>query len=223
MITGIFIQIPTFTGLKLMSQPSLWQEQQLSADYAELCNALYERELRTLSLVQVKSVEAIQGRLKSLPYYVKRTAHLMTQAQSPLMLDAQNASWSAKQGASMPLTGQDPKAVWQWYQSFNIVPGLVVPVLIDNRIMIDCVDRIDSENNRFHTNANGWFTEERVSLAKNSKSIRLLKPNKKVLSAACAGHRWGQKGALRPQIPSMRELLLSCAINWRNFKRPVAF
>lgn len=206
-----------------MSQASLWQEQQLSADYAELCNALYERELRTLSLVNIKSVESIQGRLKSLPYYVKRTAHLMTQAQSPLVLDAQNASWSAKQSASIPLTGQEREVIWQWYQSFNVVPGLVVPVLVNNTLMIDCVDRVDTNHNRFHTNANGWFTAERVLSTYTSESIRLLKSNKKVLSAACAGHRWGQKGVLRPQIPSMRELLLSCAINWRNFKRPIAF
>lgn len=206
-----------------MSQPSLWQEQQLSADYAELCNALYERELRTLSLVTVKSAEAIQGRLKSLPYYVKRTAHLMIQAQSPLMLDVQNASWSAKQSTAMPLTGQTPADVWQWYQSFNVVPGLVVPVLTGNKIIIDCVDRVDSENNRFHTNASGWFTQERVLAITSQDSPRLLKSNKKVFSAACSGHCWGQKGILRPQIPSMRELLLSCAINWRNFKRPIAF
>lgn len=206
-----------------MSQPSLWQEQQLSADYAELCNALYERELRALALAKVKTVESIQGRLKSLPYYVNRTAHLMTQAQSPLMLDTQNASWSAKQSASIPLTGQSPEEVWLWYQSISIVPGLVVPVLTDNRIMIDCVDRVDHENNRFHTNANGWFTKERILEIQPLQSSRLLKPNKKVFSAACSGHRWGEKGALRPHIPLMRELLLSCAINWRNFKRPVSF
>lgn len=205
-----------------MTQVSLWQEQPQSAEYAELCNALYERELRILSLAEIQTAKGLQGRLKSLPYYVKRTAHLMTQVQTPLSLDVQNASWSAKQTRLLPMTGQSPDAVWQWYDSVNIIPGLVVPILFDGYIAIDCVDRIDPEKKRFHTNANGWFTAERVISATHEFPL-LLKPNKKVMSAACAGHQWGQSGVLRPKVLTMRELLLSCTINWRNFKRPVVF
>lgn len=201
-----------------MSQVSLWQDEQQSAQYAELCNALYERELRALASIETTSLHSIQGRLKSLSYYVKRTAHLMTQAQTPLELDVQNASWSAKQTKLMPLTGQLADDIWQWYQSFTILPGLVVPIQLSDRIVIDSVDRIDHDNHRFRTNAYGWFNYQRV--VDEVDSVKLLKPNKKIMSSACAGHCWCPKGAIRPMIPSMRELLLSCSINWRNFKRP---
>ena len=204
-----------------MSQVSLWQEHQKSAEYAELCNALYERELRILAIADTKEIKALQGRLKSLPYYVKRTAHLMTQVVSPLELDVQNASWGSKQNKTMPLTEQVPSDVWQWYQSQAIVPGLIVPIRLETKIVLDSVDRVDAVNNRFRTNAHGWFNKERV-LANSDQAV-LLKPNKKVMVAGCAGHTWSANGPLRPIIPSMRELLLSCAINWRNFKRPLTF
>lgn len=204
-----------------MTQTSLWQAQQLSAEYAELCNALYERELRILANSDIDSVPAIQGRIKSLTYYINRTAHLMTQQASPLQLDVQNASWSAKQTTKMPLTGQNPADVWLWYMSFSIPHGLIVPILYANNIVLDSIDRIEPSKNRFRTNKHGWFTETRM--LENNESFRLLKPNKKVMSAACAGHCWHSSGSARPIMPSLRELLLSCAINWRNFKQPVVF
>ena len=204
-----------------MSQASLFQAHQQSASYFELCNALYERELRALALVETASAKGLQGRLKSLPYYVKRTADLMTQAETPLDLDIQNASWSSKQSNKIPLTGQDGEDIWAWYQSITILPGLVVPVLKDNKIYLDSIDRIDSENQRFRGNAYGWFDQTRVESA-NLTQPCLLKPNKKVMAAACAGHVWSATGKLRPQIPTLRELLLSCSVNWRNFKRPLA-
>jgi hypothetical protein len=202
-----------------MSQVSLWQSQQQSAQYAELCDALYERELQLLANASVASVTGLQARLKSLPYYIKRTAHLMTEIESPMDLDVQNATWSSKQMKLIPLASQLPEEVWQWYQNINLLPGLVVPIALRNKIVIDSVDRIDNESSRFRTSAFGWFDQQR---AINDLSIRLLKPNKKVMMAACSGHCWGQAGMLRPSIPSMRELLLSCSINWKNFKRPIA-
>jgi hypothetical protein len=201
-------------------QTSLWQGDYQSANFAELCNALYERELRLLSESPMPSAESIQGRLKSLPHYIKRTAHSMLQVQTPLKLDVQNASWSAKQGLQMPLSGQDVESVIKWYLSINLHHGLVVPIATDSAILLDSIDRIDIEQQRFRTNAHGWFylsTEE-----KKTTAGQLLKPNKKVMTAACSGHCWLNAHRSNPVIPSLRELLLSCAINWRNFKQPLA-
>ena len=218
-----------------MTQASLWQEQQESAHYAELCNALYERELRLLANADISSVQTVQSRLKGLPHYISRTAHLMTESESPLVLDVQNASWSAKQSSKMPLNGQEFERVCAWYLSIKLSLGLVVPVMLTDHIILDCVDRIEHDNQRFRTNVSGWFylnkvnnlnkvnpINEQSGNSTHQKNIsQLLKPNKKVMLAACAGHRWHRNGKLRPVIPSLRELLLSCSIDWRNFKRPL--
>ena len=200
-------------------QTSLWQEEYPSADFAELCNALYERELRQLSEFTTSSVPAIQGRLKSLPHYIKRTAYSMLQAKTPLTIDVQNASWSAKQGLHMPLSGQDLASVNQWYLSIHLHHGLVVPIATTSTILLDSVDRIDIEKQRFRTNVHGWFCLSADS--NDNTNGQLLKPNKKVMAAACSGHSWLNDHKANPVIPSLRELLLSCAINWRNFKQPL--
>jgi len=202
-------------------QTSLWHEDYQSADFAELCNALYERELRLLSEISNASVQSIQGRLKSLPHYIKRTAHSMLQAQVPFELDVQNASWSAKQGVHMPLSGQDIASVNKWYLSISLHHGLVVPIATDSTILLDSIDRIDLKQQRFRTNAHGWFY---LSTSEECKTNgQLLKPNKKVMTAACSGHCWLNAKRANPIIPTLRELLLSCAINWRNFKQPLPF
>ena len=138
-------------------QTSLWQGDYQSADFAELCNALYERELRLLSESPKASTEAIQGRLKSLPHYIKRTAYSMLQVETPLELDIQNASWSAKQGSKIPLSGQENESVNDWYLSMKLNHGLVVPIATDSTILLDSIERIDIEQQRFRTNAHGWF------------------------------------------------------------------
>ena len=208
----------------MTEQTSLWQNEQQSIDFAELCTALYERELGLLAKAPTSSAPALQARLKSLPYYVKRTAHLMLQTQTPLNLDVQNATWSAKQGAHMPLSDQDIESVNEWYLSAKLTHGLVVPVACDSYIALDSIDRIDNDNHRFRTNAHGWFylLDHKLKPETQAK-IRLLKPNKRVMTAACSGHSWLNDHKTNPVIPTLRELLLSCAINWRNFKRPVNF
>jgi hypothetical protein len=207
----------------MTEQTSLWQNeqhQQQSSDFAELCNALYERELSMLAQMSVSSPQAIQGRLRSLPHYIKRTAHLMMQTQSPLTLDVQNASWSAKQGLHIPLSHQELASVNQWYLSITLSHGLVVPIDCGTHIALDSIDRIDADKQRFRTNAHGWFNLSE-NIQPSGNSARLLKPNKKTMVAACTGHRWLNDHKANPVIPSLRELLLSCAINWQNFKKPL--
>ena len=202
----------------MAEQVSFWQEQEQLPELAELCCALYERELQLLTQLENSSVSLLQGKIKSLPYYVKRTAHLMAKTFTPLELDIQNATWSAKQGANMPLAGQDITTVNAWYLSISIEPGLVVPIASHTHVLLDSIDRIDHVNQRFRTNLHGWFNLTENS--ENNKNIRLLKPNKRVMTAACTGHAWLNNQKINPVIPTLRELLLSCAIDWRNFKRP---
>ena len=215
-----------------MSQSSLWQIQTDSGDFAELCNGLYQREINSIAKGHFTSAHSVQVRLQSLSYYINRTAHAMTQViaqgRSPLKLDYQNASWSAKQSNKMPLLGQETeqehKEVNAWYLDKGICIGLVVPVLLIDHIIIDCIDRIDIDNQRLRTNVGGWFslaTEKSKTEPVNIKK-QLLKPNRKIMSSACAGHCWQGDSKQLPIIPSLRELLLSCSINWKNFKKPLA-
>lgn len=204
----------------MTEQTSLWKGEQQTSDYSEFCNALYERELHTLANAENISIASLQGRLKSLPYYINRTARLMMGCTTPLMLDIQNASWSAKQGTTMPLSGQDEETVKQWYRKTELKHGLVVPIVHDNHIALDCIDRVDIEKSRFRTNIHGWFSYAEASSESNA-SYRLLKPNKRVMSAACAGHSWVNNHQSIPVMPTLRELLISCTINWSNFKKTV--
>lgn len=219
-----------------MTQSSFWQKQTDTGDFAELCNGLYQREIHLIAKGNYANVQTVQARLKSLPYYITRTAHAMTQVLeqglSPLQLDSQNASWAVKQGKKIPLSGQETEQerdrALAWYRQKEISIGLVVPILLDDHIIIDCIDRIDSDKQRLRTNIGGWFslTSDDPVNSVVDKDIainkHLLKPNKKIMASACAGHCWQSSGIQRPIIPSLRELLLSCSINWKNFKKPLA-
>lgn len=214
-----------------MSQNTLWQTDKQNNDFAELCNALYEREIYLLAHAEVTSITNMQGRLKSLPHYISRTANRMVYVNelglSPLSLDVQNATWSAKQASKLSVLAQNEQDVFSWYlalikQTNKASLGLIVPILKADHIVLDSIDRIDTEKKRIHTNVSGWFSLKEHNV---NHSSQLLKPTKKVMLAACAGHQWQSctnTTKLRPMIPSLRELLISCAIDWKNFKRPLA-
>jgi hypothetical protein len=215
-----------------MMQTSLWQEKISDNDFAELCNGLYEREVRALATLDNADVLVLQGRLKSLNHYIVRTAHVMLNIEekglTPLILDVQNASWSAKQSQSQPTFAQSEEEIKNWYTSLihekgGSITGLVVPLLVNGQITLDSIDRIDTEKTRVRTNIAGWFSPLKSKVSESKPEIELVKANKKVMIAACAGHRWQDKHnttnhrmvKLRPHIPTLRELLLSCAINWK--------
>jgi len=204
-----------------MTQKTLWQQQQQSVNYAELCNALFERELRLLANTECTAPQTVQGRLKSLSYYINRIALLMTQSDSPLQLDIQNAVWQAKQSSKLPLSGQETENVNTWYLSINLPLGLIIPVLANGYIFLDCIDRVDNEKQRIRTYISGWFYLSNAEKQTHPK-VKLLKPNKKVMLAACSGHLWQGSKKMRPIIPSLQGLLLSCSINWNNFKEPLS-
>jgi len=207
----------------MVTQALLWQSAQQSSDFAELCNALYERELMTLARHEYTAESGMQSRIKSLPHYVKRTAFALLNAETPLDLDVQNASWSAKQASTLPsisqLSAYNEKVI-AWYIKQPLMHGLVVPIALKSHIVLDSIDRVDFEQQRFRTNVYGWFNLTAGTI--NNYEISLLKPTKKVMTAACAGHRWQNNRKLQPLMPSLRELLLSCTINWRNFRQPRA-
>lgn len=208
-----------------MSQSSLWQTNQQNNDFAEICNALYERELSTLANTESPNAQWMQGRLKSLPYYINRTASMMTQVNiqgdSPMVLDVQNASWSSSQAAKLSMAGQSEQEIFSWYLANKLPLGLVVPILVNEHVILDCIDRVESENKKFRTNASGWFSLLANENSKKNNQLKLLKPNRKIMLAACAGHSWQNSKKVSPAIPSLRELLLSCAINWNNFHKVV--
>ena len=214
-----------------MSQNTLWQTNKQNNDFAELCNALYEREVNLLANADITNIQTMQGRLKSLSHYINRTANRMVYvnelALSPLTLDIQNAAWSANQASKLSVLVQNEQDVFSWYltlinQKNKASLGLIVPILKADHIVLDSIDRIDIDKKSIRTNVSGWFSLIETNV---ESSLCLLKPTKKVMLAACAGHRWqGRMNTtkLRPIIPSLRELLISCAIDWKNFKRPLA-
>jgi hypothetical protein len=214
-----------------MTQSSLWQASTETGYFAELCNALYHREINLLAKGRFDDVIAVQSRLQSLPYYITRVAHSMikvvAEGKSPLKLDVQNANWSAKQSSKIPLAGQKTEqelsTVIAWYLQEGISVGLAVPVLLGNHIIVDCIDRVDFDKRKLRTNVGGWFSlvpESSSGIGKVNK--RLLKPNKKIMASACAGHFWQGNHKQDPIMPSLRELLLSCSIDWQNFKKSLA-
>lgn len=184
--------------------------------HAELCNAIYERELALLSYAN-DDAERLRRKLRSLPFYVKKAAWWLIHTNSPLELDPQNASWQAKQRPNPPKQNA-PVALSKWIDQ-HVAPGLPLPVLISNedsiQVRLDSVDRVDYEGQRLHFNRWGWcaFTGESLS----NEPICLLKPTPTIIGAACAGHRWNIHGRLAPAALPLRELLLSALLNWPNF------
>ena len=103
-----------------MAQSSFWNQTHESPAFAELCNALYERELSHLALNPCDNPILLQRKLKSLSHYIKRTASSMLSQDSPISLDLQNASWAAKQVALCPVKDQQLELVSTWFTKNEI-------------------------------------------------------------------------------------------------------
>lgn len=211
-----------------MEQDSFLQGAESHPQFHQLCHALYEREVDKLSALETTSVAPIQAKLKSLSHYISRTAYALLNASAPIKIDCQNAGWAARQATKIPIDDQTDNQIRNWYQGKHLSLGLVVPVYQEQagveRIILDCIDRIDIEKGMVRCNLSGRFyiveSEVHPTVA-NSAGSRLLKPNRKVMLAACSGHRWAGKQKLQPQPLELRELLLSAQINWQNFKKPM--
>lgn len=205
------------------NQPHFWQVTPANHAYAELCNALYEREVLRLSLTPVAQANILPKRLASLPFYVRRAADSILQYPTTLALDSQNASWFGRQLLRCPASKQQPEPIARFYQK-AAKPGLIVPLFCEDktleRIVLDSVDEVNIAEQKLHCNEYGWFSFNGMPLATENSKMFLLKPDKSIMSAACCGHQWLNAQKTPPRLLSLRELLLASRLNWRNFARP---
>ncbi len=209
------MSIPTSQS-EYSQQAEIWQTDAERALYAQLCNAFYAREIARL--VDEPDAARLRRLLTSLPYYVERLAMRIVSGNAPLQLDPQNGSWLGKQKTIPPVYNTNDS---QDFYSHYAKRGLIVPVLINeqqcSRVRIDSLDQVS--DNKIHCNELGWFKTSGESL--KHQHIKLLKPAKGVMIAACCGHRWQFNQRTTPKRLSLREMLLASNINWRNLKRPL--
>lgn len=197
-----------------------------SAEFAELCNTLYESELKILAESSLDDARALKRRLGSIGHYVRRAAQALLVAahrpDNPLQFDVQNASWLSRQRPRPPIPKLSP-ATWLQKHAQLAMPLPVLEKLPAQQgaiesIRLDTVDEIDISGERIHLNQSGWF--EFSGLQENpdgKRQLQLLRPDKASMVAACAGHRWGPAGRLAPHPLSLRELLLTSTISWGGF------
>jgi hypothetical protein len=195
---------------------------------AELCNALYERELFSLASSNIKDPILLKRKLSGLSYHIKNAAEFLINEPTPIEVDVHNGTWKSKQAAKCPAAKLANNEVEfskaeQWFSKHHY-RGAVVCIYVNDygneHIELDSIDLIPALAGKFHTNKFGWFSFDGTSLeeAKNHVTWRLVKPNKAILSAACSGHTWNTKGKASPRALSLRELLLSTNINWKTFR-----
>lgn len=213
----------------MTSQDDIFNNQQTQVQFAELCNALYERELSSLSQSSSQDNRLLKRRLAGLTHHIKRVAEQLLQNQSSMAVDIHNASWQAKQSATCVATRIKPEQTQDWSLQ-HAQYGMPVPVHVQflgtDYIELDSIDRIEHQSHKLHLNKNRWFNYDGSPYAEESDQIqhmptltqplkRLLKPTPASLIAACCGHSWNHRGRTQPRVLPLRELLLSTAINWK--------
>ncbi|MBU2919106.1 MAG: hypothetical protein ACJAZB_001722 [Psychrosphaera sp.] len=204
-------------------QTFLWQNRTGQQIFAELSNALYERELMRLSQDADISAEALKKRLGSMAFYIKKAAEHISELYTPLDLDSQNGSWISAQSVKPHSIKAQPDKTRIFYLE-HAKMALVVPISVSHygieQIVLDTIDEIDLDNDQIHCNEHGWFT---LSGHEQSKSTiytkSLLKPSKAIMAAACCGHQWLNQRRTSPRLLSLREMLLASRINWRQFSK----
>lgn len=195
---------------------------------AELCNALYERELLSLATSNISDPSLLKRKLSGLTYHIKNAAEFLINEPTPIEVDVHNGTWKSKQTGKCPAaklvaSSEELKKTEAWFNQHHY-HGAVVCIYINDygneHIELDSIDMFVSPTTKLHTNKNGWFSLDGLSLeeSKNHVTRHLVKPSKAILSAACSGHSWNTKGKASPRALSLRELLLSTSINWKTFK-----
>jgi hypothetical protein len=207
-------------------QIDIFSDDQLQLHFAELCNALYERELANLSQQKISHINLLQRKIAGLRHHVKRAAYSLLQHRSPLTVDMHNASWQAKQAAKCMAHTCIPQKTQLWFSS-NIQIGCSIAIHVQQlgseHIELDSIDKIELRHHRLHTNKFGWFNydgkfAEDAHKPADVHNLKLLKPSKAILTAACCGHKWDHKGKGQQRALSLRELHLSLLINWKTFR-----
>jgi len=198
---------------------------------AELCNALYERELTNLASSNIQDPLVLKRKLNGLSYHIKNAAEFLLSGQTPIEVDVHNGSWKAKQSSRCPAVFKDLDAAKrkteQWFTKHASRGGVVCVYVNDygnQHVELDSIDILPTDSTKIHTNRFGWFARDGQYLDDNNELTKrhlhysLIKPTKAILSAACAGHTWNTKGKTSPRTLTLRELLLSTNINWKAFK-----
>lgn len=211
-------------------QTSIFNGGERQLQFAELCNALFEACLTDISNQSDLDLPKLKRRLAGLSYHIKSAAFKLLTIDNHLDVDIHNGSWQHKQPRKCPGLEYQDEAMVNWYLKYACF-GLPVPVLIkdieQHIIEIDSVDRLDLSNQRIHLNKHGWVElvetdANPTPITNKSQSlVVLLKPAKNIMTSACCGHRWNHRGVTHPRRLSLRELLLSTTISWKNFRFPV--
>ncbi|GLR70911.1 hypothetical protein GCM10007852_18190 [Agaribacter marinus] len=222
MILGFYNHASIFAlTSNTQSQTDIFHLSAKYPNFAELSNALYEREIERIASSNISDPSLIKRKLKGLTYHIKNATTHLLEDYAPMNVDVHNGTWQAKQAGKCPIATQDTDRTIQWFGQ-NARYGAVVAVYIEHlgeeHIELDSIDRIASD--RLHLNQFGWFskTGEYFDIVPKQTRYQLLKPTKNVLIAACGGHRWTPKGKAVPRALSLRELLLSTDIDWKTFK-----
>ncbi len=188
-----------------------------AAAFAEICTALYERELLHLSQLQQINTAFLQRRLQSLPYHVKNAARGMLESDAPYTLDIQNASWQAAQKRRLAVTPSQPQKLARWL-NHGARLGDTVPIydlrLPIQQARLDSIDRIDHQQQRLHCNMHGWFSFTGECLEPDHDQVYLLKPDATTLAPAFCGHQWNHKGRIDPRTLGLREVLLATRVEF---------
>lgn len=205
------------------TQTDIFSADHQALHFAELCNALYERELSQLANSSLNQASLLKRRLSGLSHHIKSAARFLTSHNTPLEVDFHNASWQAKQAPKPFSAKQDGEKCRQWVRQCQIGMPLVVAVIEHGQesLELDSIDRIDSEQPRIHLNKHGWFNLTGEWQQTGQVEKRWLLPDKASYTAACCGHTWTHKGKGQPRALTLRELLLSTRINWKNPKVPL--
>lgn len=210
------------------SQTNIFNLAEQFPNVAELCNALYERELVNLASSNITDPTLLKRKLSGLSYHIKNAAEFLINEPTPIEVDVHNGTWKSKQAAKCPAakaisTDEALAKNEAWFQKQHY-HGAVVCVYVNDygneHIEFDSIDMIPNPTNKLHTNKFGWFALNGECLEEQNSHVShyLIKPNKAIVGAACSGHTWNSKGKTSPRALSLRELLLSTNINWKTFK-----
>ncbi|WP_340680500.1 hypothetical protein [Paraglaciecola sp.] len=226
--------------IDLSQQVNIFSDDLRQLHFAELCNALYERELHSISQKKINNISLLQRQIGGLKHHIKRASYNLLQHQSPLEVDIHNASWQAKQAVNCPAKLSDTDKTEHWFHT-HIALGICSAVYVNElgleHIELDSIDRVELQEGKVHLNKFGWFHLNGLPVLKKNElqqddplqansatasnqqaTMQLLKPTKNLMLAACCGHSWNHKGRTQPRLLSLRELLLSFSINWKTFR-----
>lgn len=204
-------------------QVDIFASDQHQLEFAELCNALYERELFVLSQQSASNASLLKRRLSGLSHHIKHAAEQLLSNPAPIQVDVHNGSWQSKQAAKCMANKVSADKTRNWFNQ-HAKMGIPVPVYIMEigveKLELDSIDKIEHKSQELHLNKHGWFCFDGTPLETEKSRYaekKLLLPNKSTMSAACSGHTWSHKGKAQPRTLTLRELLLSTTINWKKF------